>query len=196
MNIHPTADIHPSVILEGNVTVGAYTKIDAGTVLTGTVTIGHHTLVRCNVVIRGNVTVGNYTHIYDAVCIEGGRPAKRGSSLAEVPDRAIIGDDCWVNHGATMHGTQMADGAAVGLNACCDYDTHIGTGAILANGSATRVGQLILDNCFAEGVPAQVTRENLADTDRQQYFGVLPSAWTHYEGDRIEARIRKKGSPA
>jgi UDP-3-O-[3-hydroxymyristoyl] glucosamine N-acyltransferase len=38
--IDPTADIHPSVILEGQVTVGAYTKIGAGTVITGNVTIG------------------------------------------------------------------------------------------------------------------------------------------------------------
>ena len=192
IKIHPTADVHPSVILEGKVTIGAYTKIDAGTVITGNVTIGHHTLVRCTVVIRGRNTIGNYTHIYDSVCIEGGRPALAGSSLAEVPDASIIGDECWVNHGATMHGTQLADGAAVGLNACCDYSTRIGSGAILANGSATRVGQVIPENCFAEGVPAQITRENLNDADRQGYFGVLPSAWTHYEGDRIEARIREK----
>jgi carbonic anhydrase/acetyltransferase-like protein (isoleucine patch superfamily) len=52
-NIDPTADIHPSVILEGKVTVGAYTKIDAGTIIMGNVTIGHHTLIRCNVTIRG-----------------------------------------------------------------------------------------------------------------------------------------------
>ena len=192
INIHPTADVHPTVILEGKVTIGAYTKIDAGTVITGNVTIGHHTLVRCNVVIRGRNTIGNYTHIYDSVCIEGGRPALAGSSLAEVPDQAIIGDDCWINHGATMHGTQLADGAAVGLNTCCDYNTRIGSGAILANGSATRVGQVIPENGFAEGVPAQVKRENLTDADRQAYFGVLPAAWTHYEGDRIEARIREK----
>ena len=109
MNIDPTADIHPSVILEGKVTVGAYTKIDAGTVITGNVTIGHHSLVRCNVTIRGTNTIGNYVHIYDNVCIEGGRPAKIGSSTAEVPDKSIIGDHCWINHGATMHGTQMAN---------------------------------------------------------------------------------------
>jgi hypothetical protein len=38
-DIDPTADIHPSVILEGKVKVGAYTKIDAGTIITGNVTI-------------------------------------------------------------------------------------------------------------------------------------------------------------
>lgn len=39
--------------------------------------------------------------------IEGGRPAKVGSFKAEVPDRSIIGDGCWINHGATMHGTHI-----------------------------------------------------------------------------------------
>jgi carbonic anhydrase/acetyltransferase-like protein (isoleucine patch superfamily) len=191
-DIDPTADIHPSVILEGRVKVGAYTKIDAGTIITGNVTIGHHTLIRCHVTIRGTNQIGNYTHIYDNVCIEGGRPAKVGGSKAEVPDRSIIGDGCWINHGATMHGTQIADGGAVGLNACCDYNTHIGKGAILADGSATHVDQAIPDNSFAEGVPAVVKKTGLTEQDRQDYFGVLPSAWTRYEAGNIEAGIRRK----
>jgi carbonic anhydrase/acetyltransferase-like protein (isoleucine patch superfamily) len=144
------------------------------------------------VVIRGTNTIGNYTHIYDSVCIEGGRPAKVGSSMAEVPDRSIIGNDCWVNHGATMHGTQLGDGAAVGLNACCDYNTRLGKGAVLANGSATHHDQVIPENSLAEGVPARVVKESITDDDRRDYFGLVPAAWTHYEGDRIEEAIRKR----
>ncbi|MHC4749608.1 MAG: hypothetical protein ACYTFW_06990 [Planctomycetota bacterium] len=192
INIHPAADVHPSVILEGRVTVGPYTKIDAGTIITGNVTIGHHSLIRCNVTIRGTNKIGNYTHIYDNVNIEGGRPAKVGSSRAQVPDRSIISDGCWINHGATMHGTQVGDGGAIGLNACCDYNTRIGKGAILANGSATRVDQVIPDNCFAEGVPAVVKEDNITEEYRLDYFGVLPSGWTRYEAENIEASIRKK----
>lgn len=192
MSIHPTADIHPSVILVGKVTVGPYTKIDAGTIITGNVTIGHHTLIRCNVTIRGTNKIGNYTHIYDNVCIEGGRPAKVGSSKAEVPDRSIIGDGCWINHGATMHGTQISNGGAVGLNACCDYNTRIGKGAILANGSATHVDQVIPENSFVEGVPAVVKKKNITEDDRLDYFGVLPSGWTRYEAGNIERSIRRK----
>jgi len=190
INIHPDADVHHSVILEGKVTVGPYTKIDAGTIITGNVTIGHHTLIRCNVTIRGTNVIGNYTHIYDNVNIEGGRPAKIGSSRAEVPDRSIIGDGCWINHGATMHGTQVGDGGAIGLNACCDYNTRLGKGAVLANGSATHVDQVIPDNSFAEGVPAVVKKENITEDDRLDYFGVLPSGWTRYEAGKIEERIR------
>lgn len=190
-DIDPTAEIHPSVILEGKVAVGAYTKIDAGTIITGNVTIGHHTLIRCNVTIRGTNQIGNYTHIYDNVNIEGGRPAKVGGSRAQEPDRSVIGDGCWINHGATMHGTQVGDGGAVGLNACCDYNTRLGKGAILANGSATHVDQVIPDDSFAEGVPAVVKKTGVTDQDRLDYFGVLPSAWTRYEAANIEARIRR-----
>ena len=192
INIDPAAEVHPSVILEGRVTVGPYTKIDAGTIITGNVTIGHHTLIRCNVTIRGTNVIGNYTHIYDNVNIEGGRPAKVGSSRAEVPDRSIIGDGCWINHGATMHGTQVGDCGAIGLNACCDYNTMLGKGAILANGSATHVDQVIPENSFAEGVPAIVKKENITEDDRLDYFGVLPSGWTQYEAEKIEERIRAK----
>jgi carbonic anhydrase/acetyltransferase-like protein (isoleucine patch superfamily) len=194
INIHPTADVHPTAYLEGKVTVGPFTRIDAGTIITGNVTIGHHTLIRCNVTIRGTNQIGNYTHIYDNVNIEGGRPAKVGSSMAEVPDRSVIGDDCWINHGATMHGTQIGDGGAVGLNACCDYNTRIGKGAVLANGSATHVDQVIPENSFGEGVPAVVKKQNITDDDRRAYFGLLPAGWTRYEAANIEADIRgKKG---
>ncbi len=195
MNIDPTAFVHPTVIMLGQVTIGPYAYVDAGTILTGNITIGHHSLIRCNVTIRGRVRIGSYTHIYDNVNIEGGRPARpTGGSLAEVADQAIIGDHCWINHGAIMHGTQIGDGGAVGLNTACDYNTRIGKGAILANGSATRVGMEICDNCFAEGVPASIKRKNLTEKDRAGYFGVSPAAWTTFEGDRQEATAKKRMS--
>ena len=188
IKIHPTAEIHPTVLLEGNITIGEFSKIESGTVISGDVTIGHHTFIRCNVVIRGRNKIGNYVHIYDSVCIERGRPPE----AAEVADQSIIGDNCWINHGATMHGTQVADGGAVGLNACCDYNTKIGKGAILANGSATHYDQVIPDNCFVQGVPAKIIKENITDDDRREYFGLIPAVWARYEGDQIEKEIRKK----
>jgi carbonic anhydrase/acetyltransferase-like protein (isoleucine patch superfamily) len=192
-DIHPTADIHPSAVLDGQVTVGAYTRVDAGTVLTGNVTIGHHTLIRCNTTVRGNVSIGNYTHIYDNVCIEGGRPASLWSTTNEERDEATIGDYCWVNHGATMHGTTMADRSAVHLNAACDYNTRLEEGAVLASGSVTNVNQVIPANCFAEGVPAVVKEEDITDEDRKAYFGLIPEEWARSSGEWAEELVRKKG---
>ncbi len=189
IQVDPTARVHPTVIMEGSVVIGAHTHVGAGTVLTGTITIGHHTNVECNVVMRGNIVVGNYTHVYDLVNIEGGRPkGPRGTSTAKEDERAIIGDYCWVNHGATMHGTHLGDEAAVGGNTFCDYGTKVGKGAILGNGSATNVEQVIPDNALAEGVPAKVVRQNLKDEDRQKYFGLLPKGWTKAWGEWEDAR--------
>lgn len=193
IKIHPTAEIHPTVLLEGDITIGEFTTIGAGTIISGNVVIGHHTLIHCNVVIRGRNRIGNYVHIYDNVLIERGRPAE-ASSTNEVPDQSIIGDHCWINHGATMHGTRVADGGAVGLNACCDYNTRIGKGAVLANASATHHDQVIPDNCFAQGVPARIIKENITDDDRRDYFGLLPTNWTQHEGDKMEQEIRKRKS--
>jgi len=189
--IDPKAKVHPSVIMEGSIKVGPFTEIGPGTILTGNITIGHHTLLKCNVTIRGKVTIGNYTNIYDNVNIEGGRPANVGTVTNTKADQAIIGDYCWINHGSVMHGTQMEDGSAVGLSVACDYNTRIGRGAVLANGSATAVDQVIPANSFAQGVPAVIKKTDLTDEDRRQIFGLLPTGWIEYEVPKRETNIKK-----
>ena len=137
LKIDETADIHPSAILEGNITIGAFTKIGAGVVMSGEVTIGHHTLVQCNTVIRGRNAIGNaagrrWVHIYDQVCIEGGRPGNHaGGATCEEADRSIIGDECWLNHGAIMHGSRIDDGGVLDLAASAPTrpPTRTGTSA-------------------------------------------------------------------
>ncbi len=190
--IHRTADVDPSVILRGNVTVGEYTVIGPGTVIVGDVTIGHHSLVQCNVVIRGRNAIGNYVHIYDSVCIEQGRPAKAGGSAAEVPDESVIDDEGWINHGATMHGSRIGRGAVLGLNAALDYDCRIGAGAIVTDGSACYVGTVVPANCIAEGVPARIVQRDITDQDRIRIMGLVPREWVHYAGKLQEQEIRRR----
>jgi acetyltransferase-like isoleucine patch superfamily enzyme len=86
----------------------------------------------------------------------------------------------------------MADRSAVNLNACCDYNTRLGEGAVLANGSTTHVNQVIPANCFAEGVPAVITRENITDSDREEYFGLIPEKWARSSGDWTESQVKSK----
>ena len=192
IQVDPLADVHPSVIMEGKVKIGPFTQIGAGTILTGNITIGHHSLIQTNCALRGRIKIGNCVHIYDNCNLETGRPANVGTVLSTEPDQCIIGDSSWINHGAVMHGTQMGEGSAVGLGAACDYNTRIGKGAILANGSATSVNQVIPDNAFAEGVPAVVKRTDIDDEFRRQYFGVHPQGWIKYEAPQREREIKEK----
>ncbi len=191
INVNPNAYVHPSVIMEGNITIGEYTRVGAGTVLLGNVTIGHHCVIECNVVIRGNNTIGNWVHIYDLVNIEGGRPGDlKGGVTSKEPDRSIIGNGCWINHGATMHGSQMGDGAVLDLNACLDYNVRLGKGALVTNGSSVHYDTVVPDNCMVEGVPAKVIKENITDDDRRDRMGLVPSEWVKFAGEQTEARIR------
>jgi carbonic anhydrase/acetyltransferase-like protein (isoleucine patch superfamily) len=191
INVDPNAYVHSSVIMEGNITIGEYTRVGAGTVLLGNVTIGHHCVIECNVVIRGNNTIGNWVHIYDLVNIEGGRPGNQiGGNVNKEADQSIIGNGCWINHGATMHGSQMGDGAVLDLNACLDYNSRLGKGALVTNGSAVHYDTAVPENCMVEGVPAKVIKENITDDDRVERMGLLPAAWVKYAGEQTEARIR------
>ncbi|OGB62686.1 MAG: hypothetical protein A2Y94_04305 [Caldithrix sp. RBG_13_44_9] len=190
IEIDPTAQVHPTAILEGNIKIGAYAYVGAGSILTGDITVGHHSLIQCNVTIRGINTIGNYVHIYDNVNIEAGRPANEGTVTNIERDHSVISDSCWINHGAVMHGTQMGIGSAVGLGTACDYNTRIGAGAILANGSATTINQIIPPNSFAEGVPAVVKKENITEEDRIKYFGLSPSGWIAFESAEREAEVK------
>jgi hypothetical protein len=42
------------------------------------------------------------------------------------------------------------------------------------------------EDCFAEGVPAGVTKEGLTDDDRRDWFGLAPAEWTSVEAAKIE----------
>jgi carbonic anhydrase/acetyltransferase-like protein (isoleucine patch superfamily) len=177
-------------ILSGHITVGDGTLIGERTVLTGDISIGDHTSILVNVVIRGTNTIGSYVCIYDLVNIEGGRP------YDETGDRSIIGDGAWINHGATMHGCEIAEGAAVCINAALDYHCQIGKGAIVANGTACGVGMVIPDNCIAEGVPATIVKRDITDDDRREWLGLLPSEWVvrfaGFTPAMVKARLRSE----
>lgn len=190
--IDPTAEVHPSVILEGNITVGKYTKINAGTVIMGNVTIGDYTRIECNVAIRGTSKIGSWVHIYDLVNIEGGRPAKVGGSTAQVRDQSIIGDYCWINHGATMHGSQLEDGAVLDINACLDYNCHLGKDCLVCNGSALHFDSVVPASAMVEGVPGKVIKQNITDDDRRARMGLVPREWVVYAGKRQEEYIKAK----
>lgn len=191
--------IHASAVLDGNITLGEHSWVAEGamlkgditigdgsyigerSVLSGRITVGSHTRIQIGVVIRGTNAIGSYVNIYDLVNIEGGRP----KGYHDSDDRSVISDYGWVNHGATMHGSQVGRGAAVGINAALDYNTILGDGAILVNGSATTVNTTIPANSIAQGVPAQVVKENITDEDRIKLMGLVSSEWVKVEAEGI-----------
>lgn len=190
-----TSWVHPKVWLEGHIKLGKYAYVDAGSILTGDVEIGDHTLIRLNCSLRGTMKIGKYTFIYDQVNIEGGRGKgifDAGNATGSGEDTGCIGDYCWVNHGAVMHGTQMGDCSAINIGGACDYNTRLGTGAVVANRSFTHLDQYVPTNTLAVGSPSDEVKKFLTDDDRYGYFGLLPRLWALAEAEWLEAEINKK----
>ena len=189
-NIDSKADIHPTAVLIGNVTVGPYTKIGPKVVIQGDVTIGSHVNILGQAVINVNkLTIGNYVKIDYGSRIVAGRPAVPGITANTIEDETYIRDNCWVGMNATLRGCRMEEGSAIGMRAVAEFNTHLERGAILAPGAITMHDMVIPENCLAEGIPAAITQQSITDADRQKILGVIPSIWIHYENDKIAGEI-------
>ncbi len=190
LKINPKADVHPTAVLMGNITIGSYTKIGPKVVIQGDVTIGHHVNILGNAVISADkLVISNYVRIdYGAVVVDG-RSVAPGITVNDIPDRLYIQDNCWIGMNATVRGSRMEDGSSVGNDAVADFNTHLEKGAILAHGAVSTYDMVIKENALAEGNPAKITKEPATDEDRQRIFGLVPSLWIHYENDNIAREI-------
>lgn len=185
--IDPRAEIHPTAVLIGNVTVGAYTKIGPKAVIQGDITIGHHVNILGNAVVSADqLTIGNYVRIDYGARVLSGRPG----------DRQYVRDNCWIGMNATVRGSRMEEGSAVGNGAVADFNTHLEKGAVLAHGATTGQDTTIAANALAEGRPAKITRSTAADADRDKIFGLIPARWIHYENDKIAGNIDANPRPS
>src|ERR1019366_7096372 len=115
-------------------------------------------------VIHGDrVTIGNYVRIDYGARVLDGRPA----------DETYIRDNCWVGMNATVRGSRMEEGSAVGNGAVADFNTHLEKGAVLAHGGVTLHDTVIPAGALAEGLPAQATQKTVNEGARQQIFGLI-----------------------
>jgi carbonic anhydrase/acetyltransferase-like protein (isoleucine patch superfamily) len=190
LNIDPKAEIHPTAVLIGNVTVGPHTRIGPKVVIQGDVTIGHHVSILGETVINADkLTIGNYVRIDYGSRIVAGRPAAPGITANTVADQAYIKDNCWVGMNATLRGARMEEGSVVGTRAVAEFNTHLERGAALAPGAVSMHDMVVPADSLAEGCPATVTRKAITDKNRQTIFGVIPSTWIHSENDQIAREI-------
>lgn len=131
--IHPTAFIHPSAVVAGNVTLGSRVSVWATAVIRGdsdTIEIGDDS----------NVQDGTVIHVDDGV-------------------PTSIGKRVGIGHRAIIHGATIADDCLIGMGAILLNGTRVGSGSIVAAGAVCREGFVIPPNSLAMGVPARIVRE-------------------------------------
>jgi phenylacetic acid degradation protein len=136
--VDPTAFVHPSAVLIGDVIVGPGCYIGPAACLRGDF---------------GHIEVRAGANIQDT-CVLHGYPGLG----------TIVEEDGHVGHGAVLHGCRIERNGLVGMNAVVNDNAVVGDSAIVAAMAFVKAGMVIPPRTIASGVPAKVLRA-LTDTE-------------------------------
>ena len=171
--VHPSAYVHETAVLIGDVIVGPGCYIAPSASLRGDF---------------GQIRIAEGSNIQDNCtihCFAGGE--------------TVVGADVSVGHGAVLHGCSVGDRALVGMNAVVMDGAVVGSRAIVAALAFVRSDFRVPELTIAAGVPAKVLRDIgdeetgwMADA-HADYYGARDRAWASME--RVDAlhRVDRKG---
>ncbi len=130
--VHPSAFVHDSAVLVGDVIVGPQAYIGPCACLRGDF---------------GRIVVEAGANIQDT-CMLHGFPGKD----------TVVGPGATIGHGAVLHGCVVKAGALVGMNAVVNDNAEVGEDAMVAALAFVRAEARIPPNALAAGIPAKVLR--------------------------------------
>lgn len=136
--VHPSAYVHPSAVLIGDVIVGPRCYIGPLASMRGDF---------------GRLILEEGANLQDT-CVMHGFPG----------DDTVVEVDGHIGHGAVLHGCRIKRNAMVGMNAVVMDKAVVGEESIVAAMSFVKAGMVIPPRSMVMGAPAKVMRE-LTDKD-------------------------------
>jgi phenylacetic acid degradation protein len=130
--VHPSAYVHPSAVLIGDVIVGPRCYIGPLASLRGDF---------------GRLILEEGVNVQDT-CVMHGFPE----------DDTVIEVDGHIGHGAVLHGCRVGRNALVGMNAVVMDKAVVGAESIIAAMSFVKAGMVIPPRSLVMGTPARVMR--------------------------------------
>jgi UDP-N-acetylglucosamine acyltransferase len=136
-NIHPTAKVHPTAILEGEIHVGARSVIGPHCVLTGPVHIGEGVILHAFCVLGSppehmSAEAHGAVHVGDRSVLHPFCLVSRGTGARETR----IGADCYLmDHVHLSHDSSLGDHVVVAQNVVLAGHVRVHTGANLGAGA-------------------------------------------------------------
>jgi len=131
--VHPTAYVHPSAVLIGDVIVGPRCYV------------GPHASMRGD---------------FGRLILEDGANLQDGCIMHSFPSYdCVVEADGHVGHGAVLHGCRVGRNAMVGMNAVVMDKAVIGENSMVAAMSFVKAGMIVPPRSMVMGTPARVTRE-------------------------------------
>jgi len=131
--VHPSAYVHPSAVLIGDVIVGARCYVGPLASMRGDF---------------GRLILEEGANLQDC-CVMHGFPG----------DETVVEADGHIGHGAVLHGCRIKRNAMVGMNAVVMDRAVVGEQSIVAAMSFVKAGMLIAPRSMVMGAPAVVVRE-------------------------------------
>src|SRR3954470_7694524 len=131
--VDPSAFVHPSAVLIGDVIVAARAYIGPCASLRGDF---------------GRIVVEEGANIQDH-CMLHGFPGKD----------TVVGPEVTVGHGAILHGCVIGRGALIGMNCVVNDNAEVGEDAIVAALAFVRAEAKIPARALVAGIPAKVLRQ-------------------------------------
>ena len=145
--VDPTAYVHPSAVLIGDVIVGPGCYV------------GPLASLRADF---GRIVLRAGSNVQDTCVMHG------------FPDSdTVVEEDGHVGHGAVLHGCIVRRGALVGMNAVVMDEAEVGEQAIVAACAFVRAGMKVPPRTLVAGVPGKVLRELSEDEMRWKHEGTL-----------------------
>jgi phenylacetic acid degradation protein len=130
--VDPTAFVHPSAVLIGDVLVGAGCYIGPAASLRGDF---------------GRIEIRAGANMQDC-CVAHGFPGTD----------TVVEEDGHIGHGAILHSCIVGRNALVGMNAVVNDNAVIGESAIVAAMAFVKAGMIVPPRMLVAGVPAKVVR--------------------------------------
>jgi len=143
--VHPSAYVHPSAVLIGDVIVGARCYIGPCASLRGDF---------------GRLILEEGANLQDG-CVMHGFPL----------EDTVVEADGHIGHGAVLHGCRIGRNAMVGMNAVVMDKAVVGAESIVAAMSFVKAGMVIPPRSMVMGAPAKVTRALTDDDIAWKSFG-------------------------
>jgi phenylacetic acid degradation protein len=135
--VDPTAFVHPSAVLIGDVIVGPDCYVGPCASLRGDF---------------GRLILERGANVQDT-CVMHGFPGTD----------TVVEEDGHIGHGAVLHGCRIGKNALIGMNAVIMDNASIGESSIVAASAFVKAGAEIPPRSLAAGMPAKVIRELSAE---------------------------------
>lgn len=131
--VDPSAFVHPTAVLIGDVIIGPGCLIGPGASLRGDI---------------GRIIINKGSNLQDG-CIAHSFPSKD----------VVVEENGHIGHGAILHGCTIKRNALVGMNAVIMDDAVIGEDSFVAALAFVKAGMQVPPRTLVGGIPAKIMRE-------------------------------------